>query len=309
MLTCPYPAIGGLCLAALTSSRVLAAQGPVGKEAPLPPPVFSQADLDRGADPAQDFFQFANVGWNRANPLPGDYSRWGTFALLGKRNQQLIRAILEEAAARSETKATGPLSEAQVEERKIGAFYASGMDTATINAAGIEPLRAELDRIKAIDSKPALLKEISHLQALGVGVLFHFGQMQDFMDSTKVIGAAHQGGLGLPDRDYYLNQDDKSKAVRAAYVAHVAALLGLAGENRDKLQAEAVWILEFETKLARVSMSRIDRRNPHNVYHPMDLAQLQTLTPHLAWPEYFALVDVPDLKSINVAAGSFEVNR
>jgi putative endopeptidase len=129
--------------------------------------------------------------------------------------------------------------------------------------------------------------------------------MQDFMDSTKVIGAAHQGGLSLPDRDYYLNQDDKSKAVREAYVAHVAALLGLAGENKDKAQTAAAGILQFETTLARASMSRIDMRNPHNVYHPMDLEQLKTLTPHVAWPEYFALVDVPDLKSINVAQPEF----
>jgi len=293
--------VAGVCLTALTSTRGLGASGAGGKETPLPPPVFSQADLDRSVNPAQDFFLFANGGWNRANPLPEDYSRWGTFQLLGKRNQQLIRAILEEAAAKADT-GTGKL---QSEERKIGDFYAGGMNTAAINAAGIEPLRPELDRINAIDSRQTLLKEIAHLQAMGVGALFGFGQMQDFTDSTRVIGVARQGGLGLPDRDYYLKDDDKSRAVREAYVAHVATMLGLAGEDKDKARAEATWILQFETKLAQASMSRIDRRNPHNIYHPMDLTQLQALTPHLAWPEYFTLVDVPDLKSINVAQPEF----
>ena len=273
----------------------------------MSPPVFSPADLDRSASPAQDFFQFANGGWNKSNPLPDEYSRWGTFTLLGKRNQQLLRAILEEAAASANAGGSEPPSE----ERKIGDFYASGMNTAAINAAGIEPLRAELDRIQAIDSRQALLREIAHLQALGVNALFDFGQMQDFTDSTQVIGVAHQGGLGLPDRDYYLNQDDKSKAIREAYVAHVAAMLSLAGENKDTAQSAAARILEFETTLARASMSRIDRRNPHNIYHPMDLGQLQTLTPHLVWPEYFTLVDVPNVKSINVAQPEFfkEVDR
>jgi putative endopeptidase len=302
-----YFALAGLCLVSFTSSRGQATQGGTAKDDPLPPPVFSLADLDRSADPAQDFFQFANGGWNRANPLPDEYSRWGTFTLLGKRNQQLLRAILEEAAAKAEAGSSEP----QSEERKIGDFYASGMDVAAINAAGIEPLRSELDRIQAIDSRQALIKEITHLQALSVNVLFSFGQMQDFTDSTQVIGVAHQGGLGLPDRDYYLNQDDKSKAVRDAYVAHVAAMLGLAGENKDTAQTAAARILEFETTLARASMSRIDRRNPHNIYHPMDLAQLGTLTPHLTWPAYFALVDVPSLQSINVAQPEFfqEVDR
>ncbi len=296
-----YLALAGLCFVSFTSSRVRAASDAAAKETPLPPPVFSPADLDRSADPARDFFQFANGGWNKANPLPDEYSRWGTFTLLGKRNQQLVRAILEEAAAKADAGGNGP----QSEERKMGAFYASGMDTAAINAAGIEPLRPELDRIKAIDSRQTLLREIAHLQALGVNALFGFGQMQDFTDSTQVIGVAHQGGLGLPDRDYYLNEDDKSKAVRAAYVAHVATMLSLTGESKDTAQAAAARILEFETTLARASMSRIDRRNPHNIYHPMDLAQLQTLTSHLAWPEYFTLVDVPNLQSINIAQPEF----
>jgi putative endopeptidase len=293
-----YFALAGLCLVSFTSSRVRAAGGPEPNETPLAPPVFSLTDLDRTVDPAQNFFQFANGGWDRAHPLPGDYSRWGTFTLLGKRNQQLVRRILEQAAARADARA------AVGEERKIGEFYAGGMDTAAINAAGIEPLRPELARIDALDGPEALLREIAHLQALGVDALFGFGQMQDFMDSTQVIGVAGQGGLGLPDRDYYLKDDDRSKTIREKYVVHVAAMLALAGGKEDTLQAAAE-ILEFETTLARASMSRIDMRDPHNIYHPMDQEQLKTLTPHLAWPKYFTLIDVPDLKSINVAQPEF----
>ena len=229
-----YLVVGGACLASLTSSRVLGAQGSGAKETPLPAPVFSLADLDAWRRPGQDFFQFANGGWNRANPLPEDYSRWGTFTVARQAQRATDPRHPGGSRRQDRNHGHGQQSDAQIEERKIGDFYASGMNTAAINAAGIEPLRPELDRIHAIDNRPALLKEITHLQMMGVGVLFHFGQMQDFMDSTKVIGAAHQGGLGLPDRDYYLNQDDKSKAVREAYVAHVATMLGLAGENKDK---------------------------------------------------------------------------
>jgi putative endopeptidase len=142
-------ALASLCLVSFTSSRERAAQGVTAKEDPLPPPVFSLADLDRSADPAQDFCQFANGGWKKTHPLPDEYSRWGTFTLLGKRNQQLFRAILEEAAVKAGAGSSAP----QSEERKIGDFYASGMDTAAINTAGIEPLRSELDRIQAIDSR------------------------------------------------------------------------------------------------------------------------------------------------------------
>ena len=271
----------------------------------MPPPVFSPADLDRGADPAQDFFQFANGGWTRVNPLPGDYSRWGTFTLLGKRNQQLIRSLLEDAAAQAETMPRGPLSM----PRPSSVRSAISTPAAWIRPRSTLPAssRSALNSTGSAPSirRQALLHEITHLHALGVDALFGFGQMQDFTDSTQVIGVALQGGLGLPDRDYYLKQDDKSKAVREAYVAHVATMLGLAGENKDTLPTTAARILQFETALAQASMSRIDMRQPRNVYHPMDLAQLQTLTPHLAWPEYFALVDVPDLKGINVAQPEF----
>ncbi|HET7586667.1 MAG TPA: M13 family metallopeptidase [Gammaproteobacteria bacterium] len=259
---------------------------------------FNPADLDRSVKPGEDFFQFANGGWREAHPIPPAYSRWGTFNVLHQTNQKRIREILEEAAASADA------PEGSIQQ-KIGDFYASGMDVKGINAAGLKPLKPEFERIDAISNLKELQAELVRLQNMGVDALFGFGQMQDFKDSSQVIGVADQGGLGLPDRSYYLKKDDKSAKLRAAYVDHVADMLMLYGMDKNASEEGAQAIMDIETTLAKASMTRVERRDPDAIYHPTSIRKLEKLTPDFSWQRYFTLVDLPQVESINVTNPKF----
>ena len=189
--------------------------------------------------------------------------------------------------------------------RKIGDFYYSGMDEAAINQAGIKPLEPELERIANIENQKQLQTEIARLQMLGVNALFGMGQMQDFKDSTQVIGVVGQGGLGLPDRDYYLKKDPKFAKIRVAYVQHIARSLELLGDTQDNATREAGIVMDIETNLAKASMSQVQQRDPLAVYHVMNLVQLDKTTPNFSWQDYFANLGHPELKSINLEMPKF----
>src|SRR5229473_2784255 len=193
---------------------------------------FDVADLDRTCKPCDDFHQFAVGGWLKANPVPPEYPIWGSFITLAEKNVQALHGILE-AAATNTSAAPGS------NEQKIGDFYASCMNTKEIDAQGLKPIAADLASIDAMHDTAGLLTTGARLQTEGVGVLFTYGSNQDFKDSSKVIGEADQGGLGLPDRDYYTRDDEESKKLRQHYVEHVAKLLVLAGDAQDKAGAEA----------------------------------------------------------------------
>lgn len=254
--------------------------------------------LDRNVNPAQNFYVFANGGWQKANPIPPAYSTWGTFNILQNQNEDTIRQILEDAAKDTQAQ---PGSDAQ----KIGDFYYSGMDEAAINRAGIKPLKPELERIANIENQKQLQAEIAHLQMLGVNALFGMGEMQDFKDSTKVIGVVGQGGLGLPDRDYYLKKDPKFAKIREAYVQHIARSLELLGNTQDNAAREAGIVMNIETRLAKASMTQVQQRDPLAVYHVMNLVQLDKTTPNFSWQDYFANLGHPELKSVNLAMPKF----
>jgi len=254
--------------------------------------------LDRSVNPAQNFFGYANGNWQKSNPIPPAYSTWGTFNILQNQNEDTIHQILEDAAKNTQAQ---PGSDT----RKIGDFYYSGMDEAAINQAGIKPLEPELERIADIESQKQLQAEIAHLQMLGVNALFGMGQMQDFKDSTQVIGVVGQGGLGLPDRDYYLKKDPKFAKIRAAYVQHIARSLELLGDTQDNAVREAGIVMDIETNLAKASMSQVQQRDPRAVYHVMSLAQLDKATPNFSWQDYFANLGHPELKSINLEMPKF----
>ncbi|MDE2091399.1 MAG: M13 family metallopeptidase [Gammaproteobacteria bacterium] len=254
--------------------------------------------LDRSVNPAQNFYGYANGGWQKANPIPPAYSRWGTFNILQNENEDAIHQILEDAAKNTQAQ---PGSDLQ----KIGAFYFSGMDEAAINQAGIKPLEPELDRINKIYDLKQLQTEIAHLQMIGVDALFGMGQMQDFKDSTKVIGVVGQGGLGLPDRDYYLKKDPKFAKIRELYEQHIARSLELLGDTQDNAAREAGIVMDIETSLAKASMSQVEQRDPHAIYHVMNLVQLDKSTPNFSWRDYFANVGHPELESINMAMPKF----
>src|SRR5216683_6801667 len=236
---------------------------------------FDATNLDKTCKPCDDFYQFAMGGWMKSNPIPPEYSSWGTFTQLADKNQQNLKQILD--AAVSAKAAPGS------NEQKIGDFYASCMDTTPIDAAGTKPLEPELARIAGIKNVADLQAEAERLHSRGVGALFRFNSTQDAKDSTQVIGAAFQGGLGLPEREYYLKADDKSKQLREDYTKHVTKMFELLGDSADQSVAEAATILKIETTLATASMKNTDLRDPDKTYHKMVLADLRTLTPNFSW--------------------------
>jgi len=259
---------------------------------------FDPSDLDRTCKPCDDFFQFAVGGWLKKNPIPPEYPEWGSFITLADKNQQALRAILEAAAAnKSSTLGSN--------EQKIGDYYASCMDTSAIDALGVQPLSPDLAAIDAIQDTQGLVRSLGQLQTRGVGVLFAFGSDQDFKDSSQVIGEANQGGLGLPDRDYYTRTDEKSKKLRDEYVAHVGKLFTLMGDSQDKAAGEAHTVLRIETSLAQASMNNVDLRDPVKVYHKMTLTDAQALTPHFSWTAFFEAVRAPKLTEINIGQPDF----
>ena len=258
---------------------------------------FDTANLDKTCKPCDDFYQFAMGGWMKSNPIPPEYSTWGSFSRLLDKNQQNLRQILD--ATDSSKAASGS------NEQKIGDFYASCMDTTAIDAAGTKPIEAEMANIAAMKTEADLQAEAAKLQKEGVGVLFRFSANQDAKDSTQVVGSASQGGLGLPEREYYLKQDDKSKQLREAYVRHVAKMFELLGDSADVTTAEGSTVLEIETVLANASMKNTDLRDPEKTYHRMKLADLKTMAPDFDWESYFKAMGRPDLKEINVGQPDF----
>jgi putative endopeptidase len=259
---------------------------------------FDPSNLDRTCKPCDDFFQFAVGGWLKKNPIPPEYPEWGSFITLADKNQQTLRDILEAAAA-NKSAAAGS------NEQKIGDYYASCMDTSAIDAQGVQPLSPDLAAIDAIQDTQGLVRSLGQLQTRGVGVLFAFGSDQDFKDSSQVIGEANQGGLGLPDRDYYTRTDEKSKKLRDEYVAHVGKLFTLMGDSQDKAAGEANTVLRIETSMAQASMNKVDLRDPVKVYHKMSLTDAQALTPHFSWTAFFEAVRAPKLTEINIGQPDF----
>jgi putative endopeptidase len=258
-------------------------------------PALDVTSMDRSADPCADFFQYSCGGWIKSNPIPPDQSSWDTYSKMQDENRTRLRAILEGAAS--------PDSGRNAVTQKIGDYYASCMDEKAIDAKGKEPLDPMMERIAKLGSK----SEIADLAAAMIedNVLFDFGSIQDFRDANQVIAAADQGGLGLPDRDYYTKDDAKSQELRKQYVAHVQKMFELLGDNPDTAAAEAQTVMRIETGLAKGSMTRVERRDPKALDHKMTSVELEKIAPEFRWKIYFAKVGMPSLSSLNVAAPGF----
>ena len=237
--------------------------------------------MDTSAPACADFYKYGNGTWLSNNPIPGDRPRWGTSDELRQRNQDNLRKLLERLAA-NKSAATG------TDEQRLGDFYGACMDEPAIEARGLAPIAPELAKIGAIRDRSGLRAEIGRLQGMGVNALFAFGSEEDRKDAAKVIAAALQGGLGLPERDYYTRTDEKSVTLREQYVAHVAKMLELAGSPGDEAAADAKTILALETKLANASMNNTDFRDPSKTHHPMTLAAFDKAAPNLEWTKFFA---------------------
>src|SRR6266567_3779232 len=274
---------------------------PAERPAPIEqnPPPLDAKNMDTSVKPQDDFYLYANGGWLKGNPVPPEYSRWGSFDELTEKNNDALHKIADKAANTHVDAKTAP------EVQKVGDYYASGMDEKTIGAERIRPLEEELKRIDAIKNRADVLKAVAHLHTTGVGAFFEFGSGQDEKDSTREIAQAAQGGLGLPDRDYYIKTDEDSKKKRAAYIEHVTKMLTLLGEPASKAADDARKIMALETFLAKASRTRVELRDPQKNYNKMSQADLQKLTADWNWADYFKEINLAEPGDINVHQPEF----
>ncbi|HEY3615921.1 MAG TPA: M13 family metallopeptidase [Candidatus Sulfotelmatobacter sp.] len=258
-------------------------------------PALDVTSMDRSVDPCVDFFAYSCGGWIKRNPIPPDQSSWDTYSKMQDENLGRLRGILEAAAA--------PDPKRNAVDQKIGDYYASCTDEKAIDAKGAAPLAPSLERIAKISSK----SEIADVAAAMIddNVLFDFASIQDFRDANQVIANADQGGLGLPDRDYYTKDDAKSVELRKQYLAHVQKMFELLGDKPETAAAEAQTVMRLETALAKGSMTRVERRDPKALDHKMTSEELEKISPEFHWPVYFAKVGMPSLSSLNVSSPNF----
>ena len=233
----------------------------------------------------------------RANPVPSDESRWGRFNELQERNRVILQSILEAASVNKLSRS--------VIEREIGDYYSACMDEKTIDAKGLAPAKDDLDVIAAIANKAGITDVIIHLYGNGSTPFFRFGSEQDAKDSTQVIAGVDQGGLGLPDRDYYLKTDEKSVDIRKKYVAHLQKTFELAGVAPAIAAKKADAVMAIETELAKGSLDRVSRRDPARIYHKLTTKELISLAPTIDWPKFFEGAGAPPIESLNVDVPSF----
>ena len=258
-------------------------------------PALDVTAMDRSIDPCVDFFAYSCGGWIKNNPIPADQSSWDTYSKMEDENKAQLRGILEAAAT--------PKASRNAANQKIGDYYASCIDEKAIEAKGVDVLKPELDRIAKVSNKSELADVVSAMAT--DNVLFRLDSIQDYRDASQVIADVDQGGLGLPDRDYYLKTDDKSEELRKKYIAHVQKMFELLGDKPDVAAAESLTVMRIETALAKGALTRVERRDPKALDHKLTSADLQKISPEFQWQVYFTRVGLPDLKSLNVAVPNF----
>jgi putative endopeptidase len=262
-------------------------------------PSLDVPSMDRSADPCTDFYQYVCGGWMRTNPIPPDQARWSVYGKVTDENQQYLWGLLEQASR--------PTADRTTSEQKIGDYFAACMDEPAIEKAGATRLAPELEEIARLESREQLASYLGrkHLTVSGGGLAFGFGSNQDFEDSAQVIAFADAGGLGLPDRDYYTKTDAKSEEIRARYVAHVQRMLELVGEPATAAAADARAVMAMETTLAKASLTRVERRDPYQLFHRLTRAELKALTPAFDWDTYLREQGIGEVKVANVTEPAF----
>lgn len=254
------------------------------------------ANLDTTVNPADDFFEYANGGWIKANPIPGDETGWGIAHLIHEELYKRLRHINEEALEKNAKSGT---------DQQIGDFWYSGMDSASISKQGIEPLREELNKIAAMQTPKDVMDQAARMHTYGIGVFFGEGVSQDAKRSDVMAYYMSQGGLGMPNRDYYFNTDERTAGIRNAYPQYITRVLVLMGIDSTQAAAKANAIIAMETKLAQSSRKLEDLRDPYANYNKMAIAQLKTMSPSIDWPLHLQQMGVKSVDSVIVGQPEF----
>jgi endothelin-converting enzyme/putative endopeptidase len=261
-------------------------------------PSLDVSAMDRTVNPCEDFFHYTCGNWLRKNPIPADQAAWDVYSKLATENQQYLWGILLAAGdtSRNRTK----------EEQQIGDLFHACMDEASIEKAGLTPLRPALDAIAALKSKQEMATVVAteHISTSS-NALFGFGSNQDFADSQQVIAFADAGGLGLPDRDYYVKTDAKSQETREHYLLHVTHMFEMLGEDAAKAKADAAVVMAIETELAKASLTRVEKRDPYNLFHKLAPAEFKALTPDFDWEAYYTHIGLASPTVINASEPAF----
>ncbi len=282
------------------AAAAFAQQAPAVKPLQAMPyaPSLDVASLDKSVDPCTDFYKYACGGWMKNNPIPADQPRWDVYSKLANDNLQFLWGILEQDA---EATTRNPI------QQKIGDYFAACMDTAAIDKRGAAPVASELAAIDKLSSREALIAYLGPLNRNTRGTFFfNSGSTQDPGDSNQVIAEVSAGGLGLPDRDYYVKTDAKSEETRQKYLAYIAQILTLAGVSPAQAKQDAATILRIETTLAKASLTRVERRDPYKLYHKMKVSDLAAINPAVPWPAYLAAQGVPNISTLNVSQPEFQ---
>jgi putative endopeptidase len=256
------------------------------------------ANMDTSVKPGNNFYEYVNGGWIKSHPIPPEYSQYGAFTVLYENNQKELKALVSEISKKKEVK-QGSI------EQKIRDFYNSGMDTTRIEKQGYAPIMPELKKIDAITNMKMVQQELAHMHTIGVHPLFYFYAGADEKNSSMEIANLYQGGLGLPDVSYYTKEDAASKKLRGEYMNHIAKMFELVGDNSKVANKKAQEVLNLETRLAKTSFTRLERRSPEKNYNKMSVAQLQKISHDINWKAYFANIGLKNPGEINVGQPRF----
>jgi endothelin-converting enzyme/putative endopeptidase len=252
--------------------------------------------LDKSVDPCVDFYQFACGGWRTANPLTADKPAWNRYSAMAEKNREVLKTILDQASTAKNQSAW---------MQQIGDDYAACMDESAVDRLGAKPLQPLFARIDSIKDKRDLARAVAYFHRINIPMLFDFGSMPSLRDAKQVIAQVDQGGIGLPEREYYFRQDAKSIETRKKYVEHVARMMQLIGSSEDDAQKQAEMVMKLEAALAEASLNRVQRRDPKALDHTMTVKEFEALAPTSEFTTYFKETAAPSFASLNVGVPDF----